>query len=29
MTEFYEEGIYKLVKRFDKSLNLNGGYVKN
>lgn len=26
--KFYEEGICKLVKRYDKCLNLNGDYVE-
>jgi [histone H3]-lysine36 N-dimethyltransferase SETMAR len=26
--EFYEEGIVKLIKRYDKCLNLNGDYVE-
>jgi hypothetical protein len=27
MAEFYEEGVCKLVKLYDKFLNLNGDYV--
>ena len=28
VAEFYEEGIYKLVERYDKCLNSNAAYVK-
>lgn len=28
VAEFYEEGILKLVKRYDLYLNLNGDYVE-
>ena len=29
VAEFYEEGISKVVKRYDKCLHLNGNYVEN
>jgi hypothetical protein len=29
VTDFYDEGILKLVHRLDKFLNRNGEYVKN